>query len=108
MDQEQARARLETATHTTNAQTAADIADLERLGAVVARLGLQATVRTAGRLPYLDVRNPRAGRLAEAVYVQGSSYWWSWAERIASREDATATAAILARVLRTVGEEPAQ
>jgi hypothetical protein len=42
------------------------------------------------------------------VYVQGSSYWWSWAERIAPREDATATAAILARVLRTVGEEPAQ
>ena len=89
-------------------QTAADIADLERLGAVVARLGLQAKVRTAGRLPYLDVRNPRAGRLAEAVYVQGSSYWWSWAERIAPREDATATAAILARVLRTIGEEPAQ
>jgi hypothetical protein len=93
---------------TTDAQTAADIADLERLGAVVAALGLQANVRTAGQLPYLDVRNPCAGLLAEVVYVQGSSYWWSWAERIAPREDATATAAILARVLRTAGEEAGQ
>ena len=89
----------------TDAQTAADIADLERLGAVAATVGLQANVRTAGQLPYLDVRNPRVGQLAEAVYVQGSSYWWSWAERIAPREDVTATAAILARVLRTADGE---
>ena len=84
---------------------AEDIADLEKLGAEVAMLGLQATVRTlAGRLPYLDVRNPRASVLGERVYVEGGSFWWSWAERIAGREDVTAAAAMLARVLRVAGE----
>lgn len=48
------------------------VANLEQLGAEVTALGYHANVRTlAGRLPYLDVRNPAASVLAERVYVQG-------------------------------------
>lgn len=82
-----------------------DVADLERLGAEAAALGLHADVRTlAGRLPYLDVRNPRASVLTEKIYVQGDSFWWSWAERIAARGDVRTTATTLARVLRALDE----
>jgi hypothetical protein len=78
------------------------VADLERLAAAVITRGLQADVRAlAGRLPYLDVRNPRASVLAEKVYVQGDSFWWSWAERIAGCAEVTTAAGMLARVLRT-------
>lgn len=82
-----------------------ETADLERLGTELTALGYHAQVRTlASRLPYLDVRNPRASVLSEQVYVQGGSYWWSWAERIAPRDQVTTAAEILARVLRAVGE----
>jgi hypothetical protein len=91
---------------TTNAQTAADIADLEALAAELSARGLQANVQTVpGRPPYLDVRNPRASVLTERVYAQAGSFWWSWAEPIASCDEMTKAAAILARVLRTVGED---
>jgi hypothetical protein len=87
-------------------QTAADIADLEALAAELTARGLQANVRTVqGRPPYLDVRNPRASVLTERVYAQAGAFWWSWAERIASCDEMTKAAAILARVLRAVGEE---
>jgi len=83
-----------------------DTADLERLGAELAAYGLQANVRTLGdRLPYLDVINPQACSLAEKVYVQGGSYWWSWAERIAGCDDVATAAANLARELRTADSE---
>ena len=89
---------------TTETQTEG-VADLERLAAEVTTRGLDASVRTlAERLPYLDVRNPRASALAEKVYVQGDSFWWSWAERIGGCEDVTGAAEILARVLGTAGE----
>jgi hypothetical protein len=84
---------------------AGDIADLEKLAAELAARGYQADLRTpAGRLPYLDVRNPRASVLAEKVYAQADAYWYSWAERIADCDDVTTAAAILARVLRAVDE----
>ena len=89
-----------------DAQMAADIADLETLAAELAVHGLQANVGTPrGRPPYLDVCNPRASVLTERVYAQAGAFWWSWAERIASCDEMTKAAAILARVLRTVGEE---
>jgi hypothetical protein len=87
---------------TTDTQTE-ELADLERLGTELAARGYRTVVQTsAGQLPHLAVTNPRASVLAEKVYVQGASYWWSWAERITGREDVTGAADTLARVLSTV------
>jgi hypothetical protein len=89
----------------TNAETAQDVADLDRLGAELAARGYRTAVQTPqGQLPHLAVINPSASALAEKVYVQGPSYWWSWAERITGREDVTGAADMLARVLRAVSE----
>jgi hypothetical protein len=80
-----------------------EVAQLERLGNELRKLGFAATVCThADRLPYLDVKNPRASVLGERVYAQGDFYYWSWAEVIASTDEVTQTAATLANVLRTV------
>jgi hypothetical protein len=90
---------------TTDANTD-EVTQLERLGAEITKLGFTANVRVHGdRLPYLDVRNPRASVLDEKVYAQGDSYWWSWAERISRCEDVEKAAATLVRVLRTVHGE---
>ena len=79
-----------------------DLSDLERLGAELTSRGyITAVQASAGQLPHLAVTNPRASVLTEKVYVQGTSFWWSWAERIAAREDVTGAADLLARVLRT-------
>lgn len=89
----------------TNAH-AAEVAELEKLAVVLTARGLQAQVRTVrGRLPYLDVRNPRASVLAEKVFAQAGQYWWSWAKPIGPCEQVTEAALMLTRVLRTVGEE---
>lgn len=86
--------------------TQAEQADLERLAAEMAARGYQADLRTPpGRLPYLDVRNPRASVLAERVYAQAEAFWWSWAERISGCDEVTTAAGGLARVLRTVDGE---
>jgi hypothetical protein len=67
--------------------------------------GYRTVVQTpAAQLPYLAVTNPDASVLSEKVYVQGTSYWWSWAEPITGRHDVTGAANILAYVLRTVSE----
>jgi hypothetical protein len=88
-----------------DAQTAEDVADLDRLGTELAARGYRTSVQTPrGQLPHLAVINPSASALAEKVYVQGQSYWWSWAERITGREDVAGAADMLARVLRAVGE----
>jgi hypothetical protein len=82
-----------------------DVADLERLATALAACGLHTTVRTLpGQLPFLDVRNPRASVLAEKVFAQAGTFWWSWAERISDCEEVAGAAAIVARVLRTVNE----
>lgn len=79
------------------------ITSLEELAAELTSHGLHTTLHEpGGRLPYLDVRNPRASVLAEKVYVQGDWFWWSWAERIAGCDQVATAAGILARVLRTV------
>jgi hypothetical protein len=83
-----------------------EIASLESLAAQVAAFGLRATLcQQPGQLPYLDVRNPRASVLAEKVFAQAGTFWWSWADRIGPCADVTDAAAIVARVLRTVGGE---
>lgn len=85
--------------------TESEQADLHILAAALAARGYQATLHTpAGRLPYLDVRNPKASVLSEKVYAQADSYWFSWCERIAGCDEVATAAGILARVLRTVGE----
>jgi hypothetical protein len=81
-----------------------DISDLDRLAVELAARGFRAVVQApAGQLPCLAVTNPEVGVLTEKVYVQGSSYWWSWAEPIAGREDVAGAADALVRVLRTAG-----
>jgi hypothetical protein len=78
---------------------------LERLAAELAARNYQADVRApADRLPYLDVRNPRAAVLAERVYAHSGVFWWSWQEKIAGCDEVATAAGILARVLRAVGE----
>jgi hypothetical protein len=92
-------------THTDVADAHAELADLHKLAAELATLGYQATLRTPeDGTPCLVVRNPRASVLAEMVYACNSSYWWSWREPIAPCDQAPAAAAILARVLRAIGE----
>jgi hypothetical protein len=76
--------------------------ELSRLAAELPAHGLHATLHELpGRLPCLDVRNPAAAALTERIYAASGSFWWSWAERIAACDDPAATAAALARVLRT-------
>lgn len=87
----------------TSDTTQTEQADLEKLAGELAARGYQAHLRTpAGRLPFLDVSNPRAAILTERVYAQADSFWWSWAERIAGCDEVATAAGILARVLRTV------
>ena len=82
------------------------VAELERLAVELASLGLRAHVYAHGDRLHLDVENHRhASVLGERVYVQGGSFWWSWAEVIAGTDEVTKTAATLANVLRTVGGE---
>jgi hypothetical protein len=84
---------------------AAELDDLEKLAAELAARGLRTQIQTpAGRLPHLDVANPRARAMTERVFAQADSYWWSWAQRITGCDDVTGAADMLARVLRTVGE----
>jgi hypothetical protein len=83
-----------------------ETAALERLAGAMTERGYEAQVRErTGRLPYLDVRNPRASVLAEKVYAQADAFWYSWAERISGCDEVTTAAGILARVLRTVDGE---
>ncbi len=64
--------------------------DLENLATEMTARGFLSTLHTPpGRLPYLDVTNPRASILSERVYAGTEAYWFSTA------------ADILARVLRT-------
>lgn len=80
-------------------------AALEKLAAALTARGYHADLRAPhGRLPYLDVRNPRASVLTEKIYAQAGAYWYSWAERIAGCDEVTTAAAILARVLRAIDE----
>jgi hypothetical protein len=79
-----------------------ELADLDTLAAALNTRGLQAALHTpAGKLPYLQVTNPHATALSERVFAQADSFWWPWAERIASCDDIAQIATILARVLRT-------
>jgi hypothetical protein len=90
--------------HTTGTQTT-ETADLERLSAELATRGFQTNLRAPGDgTASLSVRNPRAAVLAETVYAEEGSFWWSWREPIASVDQVMTAAGILARVLRVAGE----
>jgi hypothetical protein len=92
--------------HSDTIDTRTEQADLEKLAAELTARGYEAKLCTpAGRLPFLDVRNPAASALSERVYAQADSFWFSWAERIAGCDEPAAAAAILARVLRTAGRD---
>lgn len=82
-----------------------EIADLDKLGVELTARGFQTTFSAPeDGATCLTVRNPRAGLLAETVYVSGGLYWWSWQEPIAGCDQVTTAAGILARVLRAAGE----
>jgi hypothetical protein len=81
-----------------------ELADLDKLAAELNTRGLQTALHNpSGHLPYLQVTTPRATVLTEKVLAQADSFWWPWAERIASCDEiaTTTTAATLTRVLRT-------
>lgn len=85
---------------------AAEMGDLERLAAELTARGLDAVICTpAGRLPYLNVANPRVAMLSERVYASAEAFWFSWAERIAGCHDVAVAAGMVAQVLRTVDGE---
>lgn len=78
---------------------------LEGLADELSRRGLRTRlVSPQGRVPSLHVVNPSVSRLAEDVYVGRSQdglwwFWWPWAERIASGDNAPQAADLIARVL---------
>ncbi|HWF81774.1 MAG TPA: hypothetical protein VN695_14430 [Streptosporangiaceae bacterium] len=78
---------------------------LEGLAAELARRGLRTKLSSPlGRIPSLHVANPSVSRLAEDVYVGRSRdgvwwFWWPWAERIASADNAGHAADLIAKVL---------
>lgn len=84
-------------------ETHAEQADLQKLANELTARGYPADLRVPhDKLPYLDVRNPRASVLSERIYAQADAYWYSWAEKIAGCDQVAEAAAILARVLRSV------
>ncbi|HEY2578451.1 MAG TPA: hypothetical protein VGI74_19285 [Streptosporangiaceae bacterium] len=48
--------------------------------------------------------NPQVTALSERIFAQADSFFWPWAEPIASRDEVTAAATIVARVLATTGD----
>ena len=78
---------------------------LEGLAEELGRRGLRTRlVSRLGRVPSLHVVNPSVSRLAEDVYVGRSQdglwwFWWPWAERIASGDNAAQAADRIAKVL---------
>jgi hypothetical protein len=82
------------------ASTDLDLADLEKLVPELIARDLQADMQTpAGKLSYLEVRNPHVQVLTEKVYAQADAYWFAHAERIAGCDEVTKAADILARIL---------
>ncbi len=57
--------------------------ELERLADRLIARGFQADLVTPmSKRPYLYVRNPQAGMLAENIVTEAGWYWYPWAERI--------------------------
>jgi hypothetical protein len=56
-----------------------------------------------GRAPRLTVTS-RHAQIGDDIYADSSSYWWSWAEPIATVDDPMAAARAVASVLRTAPE----
>jgi uncharacterized ParB-like nuclease family protein len=91
------------------ASTDLDLRELEKLAPALIARGLKADMRTPeGKLPYLDVRNPRVQVLTEKVYAQADAFWFGWAQRIAGCDEIAKAADTVARVLdataNTTGE----
>ena len=78
---------------------------LEGLADELSRRGLRTRlISPLGRIPSLHVVNPSVSRLAEYIYVGRSQdglwwFWWPWAERIASGDNAAQAAELIAKVL---------
>lgn len=76
--------------------------ELERLSDLLRVKGFKTDLITPpNKRPYLHVRNPRAGALAENIVVAAGWYWYSWAERIAPINEVASAAEQISTVLRT-------
>ncbi len=83
---------------------AAGAAELENLaGQLDGQAYAVALITGQGRRPHLHISNRDACQLAEYVYSDGESFWWGWAQRIASVSDLPAAAAAIDRVLKVLG-----
>ena len=90
------------------ADTHAEQADLEALADELSTRGYKTVLVTGdGRLPCLDVLNPQAPALTERIYAQADSFWWPWAQVIASRDQPAAAAEAINRALHLHGPEAA-
>jgi hypothetical protein len=85
-------------------QPAPSQAALETLAAALDPRDFATTLTTGdGRPPRLTVTS-RHAQFGDDIYADSSSYWWSWAERIATVDDPMAAARAVATVLRTASE----
>ena len=76
--------------------------DLGKLAAALNERGYLARVQApAGKLAHVYARNPQVAALSERIFAQADSFFWPWAEPIASRDQVTETATAVARVLAT-------
>ncbi len=76
-------------------------AALERLAAALNPSDYVTTLTAGdGRAPRLTVTS-RHAQLGDDIYADNTSYWWSWAERIAPLTDPLAAARNITSVLRT-------
>ncbi len=79
-------------------------AALERLAAALdPRDHVTTLVTGPGRVPHLTISS-RHAQLAEDVYADDKSFWWSWAEPISAVDDPLTAARKITSVLRTVPE----
>lgn len=86
--------------HGTTADTRAERADLEDLGAELSALGCK-TILTSGegRQPRLDVLNPLAPTICQHVHAQADYFFWPTAEPIAPRTAIPSAASRIASAL---------
>jgi hypothetical protein len=86
------------------AQDADPQAALERLAAALdPRDHITTLVTSHDRIPHLTIASRHAD-LAEDVYADRVSFWWSWAEPICAVDDPLTAAQKITSVLRAVPE----
>jgi hypothetical protein len=83
------------------------VVQLRRLAAELARQGLQASIVTTAKHPYLQAVNPDNPELQERVLCSPAAdgswcFWWPWRQPIGSADDLTGVSHKIMTVLRSV------